>query len=229
MLGDQSDMVGRMKAVLPQGWFSGNTPVLDAVLAAFGNGFAWVYSLIQEALSAVLINTATSVWLDLHAQDWTGFDIQRRTQELDASFLQRLQSAIFPPGCNRQGVIARVTAVTGSAPAIFEPQQPSDCGAYGYGGLGYNTVGGYGSMKLPFQAFLTAYRPLDVGVPLLAGYNGDQLAPVYAPGGYGSGLVGYTSAGQAFDGPSDDDIYAAVAAAEPAGSIVWTRISAPAS
>jgi hypothetical protein len=223
--GDQADMAGRIRAVLPQGWFGDNTPVLNVLLAGFGAALAWSFSLIQLALSAVLMTTAPDIWLDLHAQDFLGNSVLRRTQEGDASFLARVQAAIFPPGATRSAMIQRLTQLTGRAPVIFEPTQPMDTGAYGYGGLGYNVAGGYGSLELPFQAFVTAFRPVSQGVPLLAGYSGNTSSPVYAPLGYGTGLGSYVDIAQAFDGVTDADIYATIAATEPAGSIAWARIS----
>ncbi|HQU04793.1 MAG TPA: hypothetical protein PLT25_08750 [Acidocella sp.] len=230
--GDQNDMVGRLRALLPQGWFPtgvqsqpSTAPVLYAVLSGIGSGLAWGYSLVAFALAQVLIATSTDVWLDLHAFDYLGTSLLRRVQERDVSFLARVQAALFPPANTRAALIARLKALTGRTPIVFEPTLPSDTGAYGYGGLGYGVAGGYGSLALPFQAFVTAYRPLSQGVPLLAGYSGNESTPVYAPLGYGSGLGSYVDLSTAFDGVTDADIYATVAAVEPAGSIVWTKIS----
>ena len=225
MIGDQSDFAGRIQAVLPAGWFGDETPVLDSVLGGFGNSLAQSYALVQQALASVLNTTASDIWLDLHAQDFLGNSVLRRIQESDASFRTRVQAAIFPPAVTRQALIDRLTLLTGRAPVVFEPTQPIDTGAYGYGGLGYNASGGYGSLALPFQAFVTVFRPHSQGVPLLAGYSGDLSSPVYAPLGYGTGLGSYVDIAQAFDGVTDADIYHAVAATEAAGSIVWTRIS----
>ncbi len=230
--GSQTDIVGRLRALLPAGWFPDSAPVLTAILTGCANGLAQSYALIQYALAQVLIATSTSIWIDLHAQDFLGTSILRRIQEGDASFLTRLQAALFPPANTRAALIARLTLLTGCAPIVFEPEQPGDTGAYGgtplakpgYYTLGYNVSGGYGSLALPFQAFVTAYRPLNQGVPLLAGYSGNTLTPKYAPLGYGTGLGSYVDIAQAFDGVTDNDIYATVAAVEPAGSIVWTRI-----
>ena len=265
MIGDQADFAGRIRAVLPQGWFPtgvlpkpatiifdpiivgsgfledsfGNqivavvdqpeiistAPVLYSVLSGFSVALAGSYALIQLSGEETLISTATDIWLDLHAQDFLGNSVLRRAQESDASFRTRMQAAIFPPAVTRQALIDRLTLLTGRAPVVFEPTQPIDTGAYGYGGLGYNTSGGYGSLALPFQAFVTVFRPHSQGVPLLAGYSGDLSSPVYAPLGYGTGLGSYVDIAQAFDGVTDADIYHAVAATEAAGSIVWTRIS----
>ena len=223
--GDQADFVGRLRAVLPQGWFGDISPVLTSILNGFAAALAWSYSLIAYALAQVLIATSSSIWLDLHAYDFLGASLLRRVQESDVSFLIRVQAALFPPANTRAALVQRLTQLTGRAPVVFEPMQPMDTGAYNYGGLGYGVAGGYGSIALPFQAFVTAYRPKNQGVPLLAGYSGNALTPEYAPLGYGRGLGSYASLADAADGATDANIYSAVAAIEPAGSIVWTRIS----
>ncbi len=272
MIGDRSDIVGRLAAVLPQGWFPsavspvpagtvleeistgsgyltdeyGNdidaivptpaipssTPVLYSLLSGIASGYAWAYSLIAYALNQIATVTSTSVWLDLHAQDYFGAGLLRRVQESDGSFLTRILAGLFPAANTRAALISRLTSLTGRKPSVFEPMQPQDTGAYashplasaGYYILGYGLSGGYGSLLLPFQAFVTAFRPHGQGVPLLAGYSGAALTPKYAPLGYGAGLGSYVSLATAFDGVTDADIYATVAAVEPAGSIVWTRI-----
>ncbi|OYV37187.1 MAG: hypothetical protein B7Z81_06345 [Acidocella sp. 20-61-6] len=224
-IGDQNDIAGRLKALLPQGWFPDNAPTLNAVLQGLGNGLAFGYALVQFALTQVVMVTATDIWLDLHAFDYLGTSLLRRLQESDASFLARAQAGLFPQANTRQAIISRLEALTGTDPVVFEPQYPQDTGAYGYGGLGYGVEGGYGSLALPYQAFVTVYRPLGQGVPLLAGYSGNDLSPVYAPLGYGAGLGSYVDLAQAFDGVTDNDIYQTVAEIEPAGSIIWTRIT----
>ncbi|MDR3736026.1 MAG: hypothetical protein P4L10_10885 [Acidobacteriaceae bacterium] len=234
MIGDQLDMVGRLRALLPQGWFpteetnsgtSSTAPVLYSLLSGLGNGLAWGYSFIAFASAQILIATSTDIWLDLHAFDFLGTSLLRRLQESDSSFLVRVQDALFPAANTRAALIARLTQLTGRKPIVFEPTNPADTGAYGYGGLGYGVAGGYGSLLLPFQAFVTAFRPVGQGVPLLAGYSGNLSTPVYAPLGYGVGLGSYVDIATAFDGVTDADIYATVAAVEPAGSIVWTNIT----
>lgn len=223
--GDQKDMAARVRALLPQGWLPSQSPALDVLLAGIGNSLAFGYSLVQFALQQVCMVTSSNIWLDLHAFDYLGTSLLRRIQESDVSFLLRVQAGLFPQANTRLAVISRLTALTGRTPVVFEPQYPFDTGAYGYGGLGYGVAGGYGSLALPFQAFLTAFRPLSQGVPLLAGYAGNASSPVYAPLGYGQGLGSYVDIAQAFDGVTDAEIYATVAAIEPAGSIIWTRIS----
>ena len=211
-------------AIVPTPAVASSAPVLYSLLSGIASGYAFIYSLIADALNQIATVTSTSVWLDLHAQDYFGAGLLRRVQESDGSFLTRILAGLFPAANTRAALISRLTSLTGRKPSVFEPMQPQDTGAYGYGGLGYTVSGGYGSLLLPFQAFVTAFRPHGQGVPLLAGYSGASLSPKYAPLGYGTGLGSYVSLATAFDGVTDADIYATVAAVEPAGSIVWTRI-----
>ena len=224
--GDQTDIIARLKTVLPSSWFATMAPVRDAVLAGIGWMHAQIYALIIYIRQQGRISTATDVFLDIAVQDYTGSRLTRRLQESDESFRVRLLSALLPTGATRPAMIARLTTLTGNAPTIFEPTQPMDTGAYGYGGLGYNAAGGYGSLALPFQAFVSVRRPVSQGVPDFPGYNGNESAPPYAPGGYGIGLLAYSDIALAFDGVTDADIYQAVIAVQPAGVIAWTRIHA---
>ena len=96
-------------------------------------------------------------------------------------------------------------------------------------GLGYNAEGGYGSLALPAQAFITAYRQASGGIPFLSGYSAQATAPTYAPGGYGTGLIAYATLAQAATQVQDSEIYATVARTQAAGVTCWTRIeNAPA-
>ncbi len=257
--GDQNDMIGRLRALLPQGWFPSDAtltpsaaPVLHTILSGFAAGLAWCYAFIQFALAQVLIGTSTDIWLDLHAFDFFQSSLLRRQGESDASFRGRVFANLFPPGNTRAAIIERLTSLTGTAPTVFEPMQPMDTGAYGYGALGYGVAGGYGSLALPFQAFVTVTRNIENTAGNLAGYNGQlthltiepgEVSPgvllltntgqdiqfevfsgAYAPGGYGVGSCAYIDPSMAFAGADDNAIYETVAATEPAGYIVWTRI-----
>lgn len=95
----------------------------------------------------------------------------------------------------------------------------------GYYTAAYNKSGGYGSLALPFQAFIKATLPPVSGSPYLAGYDGNKTSPVYAPWGYGTGLSAYLDINQNQTALLEEDIYQAVEDAAPAGSIMWTAIT----
>lgn len=225
-IGDMPDMLARLKAVLPAVWFKNQTPVKDALLAAPAWMFAKTYALLGYVRQQGRVASASDVFLDIAAQDYTGTRVVRRLQETDGSLRTRLQAALLPNAATRGALGTQLMQLTGNVPVVFEPSQPMDTGAYGYGGLGYNAAGGYGSVSLPFQAFVRVKRPVSQGVPNWGGYNGAASKPAYAPGGYGVGLFAYSDIAQAFDGVTDAEIYQAVSALQPAGSTAWTQIHA---
>lgn len=224
--GDTTDMVARLKAVLPSAWFKNQTPVKDALLGAPAWMFAQGYALLGYVRQQGRVASASDAFLDIAAQDYTGTRVVRRLQESDASLRQRLQAALLPNAATRGALVARLTQLTGTAPIVFEPTQPMDTGAYGSGCLGYNAAGGYGCLSLPFQAFISVKRPVFQGVPNWGGYNNAGSIPAYAPGGYGLGLLGYSTISQAFDGVTDAEIYQTIASVQPVGSTAWTKIHA---
>ena len=224
--GDKTDMVARLKAVLPSSWFKNQTPIKNALLAAPGWMFARGHALLGYVKQQGRVATASDVFLDIAAHDYTGTRVTRRLQETDDSLRTRLQAALLPDAGTRAALAARLKQLTGTVPAIFEPTQPMDTGAYGYGGLGYNAAGGYGCLALSFQAFVSVKRPVFQGVPNWGGYNGNASTPAYAPGGYGLGLMAYSSIAQAFDGVTDAEIYQSIAAVQAAGVTVWAKIHA---
>lgn len=225
-LGNNNDMQARLKAVLPSAWFKTRTPIKDALLAGLGWMHAQSFALLTYVKQQSRVATASDVFLDIAALDYTGARVVRRLQESDASFKSRLQASLLPNAATRNAMVAQLTQLTGNVPVVFEPTQPMDTGAYGYSGLGYNVVGGYGALNLPFQAFIRVKRPVFQGVPNWGGYNGNFSKPAYAPGGYGRGLFAYSSMAQAFDGVTDAEIYQTVAEIQPAGATLWTQIHA---
>lgn len=224
--GDNTDMVARLQAMLPSAWFSTNAPVKDAVLAGIGRMHAQIYALAAYVKLQGRVGSASDVFLDIAARDYTGTRVTRRLYENDESFRPRLSAALLPSGATRVAMMARLASLTATAPKIFEPTQPMDTGAYGYGGLGYGVAGGYGSLALPFQAFVSVKRPVSQGVPYWAGYNGNASTPPYAPGGYNLGLIAYSDITEAFGGVTDADIYQAIADVQPLGAVAWTKIHA---
>jgi hypothetical protein len=200
--GDQMDMAARIRSVLPRGWFPDTapgavsaTPVLDGILAGLGNAWAWVYSFTQYAHQQMRVQTATGTFLDMSAQDYFGPDgLLRKASEGDAAYSTRIQANLLREKATRAGLISAVTSLTGRAPVVFEPRDPRDCGGYGMGTLGYGTAGGYGSLGLPFQCFVTAFRPNIGGIVGLQGYysptGGTDLNPASASlAGMASGLT----------------------------------------
>jgi hypothetical protein len=221
--GDNQDMLSRLEAVLPARWFADSSPVLDGLLAGLGWAWQWLFGLIDFAREQTRIATASGTWLDIIAQDFFGVRLVRRAGQLDDAFRRRIQLELLRERGTRAAIVAVLRDLTGRAPAIFEPARTTDTGGYGSlegggGGLGYGSAGGWGSLELPFQCFVTAYRPHGSGIAAVAGWG--SLA-----GGYGQGAIEYASLAMVAGQVTDSDIYAAIAGVLPASAIAWTQIS----
>jgi len=214
MQGDQSDFFTRIKSLLPNGWFGDNSSVLDALLWGMSQALAWCFSLYLYAKAQTRLLTATDGWLDLIAYDFFGNSLQRGNLT-DSSLRNKIQINIFRERGTRHAVSKVLYDLTGRYPTITEPQLPADVGYYG-GLSGYGVAGGYGSLVMPYQAFVTVYRSPSVGLPFIAGYG-------TSTGGYSqASRADYASASQI--GLTDADLIAAVEAVRPAGTTIWMQI-----
>lgn len=223
MVGDTQDIAGRLRSVLPTRWFPDATPVLDALLLGLAAAWSWCFGLIAYVRAQTRIATATDVWLDIVAEDFFGSGLARRVGESDAALRLRIQQAIFQGHATRTALARALTELTGRAPIIFEPARTMDTGGYGGtlagpAGLYYGQMGGWGSLELPFQCFVTAFRPTGSGIAMIEGWG----APA---AGYGVGAMQYATLAMVEGQVTDPDINAAIAAVMPAATISWARIS----
>jgi hypothetical protein len=223
MTGDQADFLGRLKIVLPRCWFADETPALDSVLRGFADAWAWIYGLLQYVKLQCRIGSATDIWLDIIAFDFFGSGFCRRSGEADDAYRTRIRAEIFRERGTRNAIVIALTQLTGREPAVFEPARSTDTGGYGTvegggNGAGYGTAGGWGSLELPFQCFITAYRPVGGGVSDVAGW----CAPI---GAYGAGAIEYAALSMVQAQVTDADIYQVVSSVMPAATIGWTQIS----
>jgi hypothetical protein len=220
----QSSLFNRLKATLPNRWFGDNTPVLDAVLNALSAGWVGLFNLLSYTTTQTRISTATGSWLDQIAHDYFGDRTRRRTQEADVSFRGRILEELLRDRCTRAAIYGLLLDLTGRAPIIFEPANPQDTGCYGSstslqrGVVGYGISGGWGSLELPFQAFVRAFRPETAGVAMVNGWN--EIL-----GGFGTGLSSYIAAGTNSSQASDAEIYENVSRIAPAGTVIWMSIA----
>ncbi|MGA9865700.1 MAG: hypothetical protein WBQ75_04590 [Acetobacteraceae bacterium] len=222
MLGGQQDIVDRIKVTLPSGWFPDSTPVLDALLGGLAAAWSWSYGLLQYVGTQTRLATTSDVWLDIAAQDFLGDRITRAGQS-DSVFGSRLRAEILRSRGTRASLSSVLSDLTGRQPSIFEPTRPSDTGSWGGGGsfitgLAYGRAGGWGSLALPFQCFLTAYRPTGSGIAMIAGWS----TPA---GGYGVGAIEYGDLSMVGVTVADADIFSATASVMPVATVAWTRIS----
>jgi hypothetical protein len=211
------NLVARLKAVLPARWFSDNSPILDAVLTGVASAWVEVFSLLEDTGAQKRIGTASGVFLDIAAQDYFGDALTRRVAEVDTAYAIRIQQNLVRPRATRDAVVQALQDLTGRVPVVFEPRNPTDTGGYNLN-MGYGLAGGYGSMLLPYQFLVRAYRPNNLPVNNASGY-------VQGPGGYNAAPAFYADTAEFQGNISDAEIYAGVAAVVPTTSIAWTNIS----
>ena len=222
MLGDQPDMLARLRAVLPTYWFPDSAPVLDGLLNGLAAGWAWSYQQLQYVKAQTRIATATDIWLDVIADDFFGNRLSRRPGQSDSALRGRIQRELFRERGTRGAIASVLLDLTGRAPIIFEPARPTDTGGYGGlhagGGVAYGSAGGWGSLVLPYQCFITAFRPVGSGIAMVGGWG----CPA---GAYGRGAIQYAGLEMVQGQVADRDICEAVAGVLPVAVIAWTRIT----
>lgn len=223
MIGDTQDVFTRLKGSLPKRWFgtvADSTPILDAVLYGFATSLSFIYGLYAFAKLQTRIMWATGGWLDLIAADFFGpSGLIRKNGQSDSSYRALIIASLFREKATRKAIVISLQNLTGRTPVIVEPRRPADTMDYGVSTAGYGT-GYYGSLLLPYQAFVTAYRPIS-------------FISIANVAGYGISTAGYNRPSQACYSPvaniqspiADSDIFAAIDAVKPAGTEVWTNIS----
>jgi hypothetical protein len=223
MIGDQADMQQRIRSVLPARWFPDDAPVLDGLLSALSWAWAWLYSVLGYVRAQTRIATASDVWLDMIAFDYFGASIVRGALETDDSLRARISIELTRERGTRAAVAAAVDDLTGFEPAIFEPSFTADTGGWGGAGtyatgFAFGAAGGWGSLALPFQFFVTVRRPAGAGVTDAGGWGSGA-------GGYGAGAIEWVAEASIQSGVTDASIYAAVAGVLPAATVAWTNIT----
>lgn len=214
---DIACLLGRLKTVLPARWFSDASPILDAVLSGIASGWVGVFSLLDATSAQRRIRTASGIFLDIAALDYFGQGLTRRAAEVDSAYGVRIQQNLVRPRATRAGVVQALQDLTGRTPSVFEPRNPADTGGYNLN-MGYGLAGGYGSMTIPYQFFVRAYRPNSLPVSNASGY-------VVGPGGYNTAPMFYADTADFQGNISDAEIYANIAAVAPTTAIAWTTIS----
>jgi hypothetical protein len=218
-IGDIDDCAARIRALVPSRWFADTNPIRDAVIQGIAYALSLAYSILQYVKLQTRISTATDGFLDLISFDFFGGAFPRRSAEQDVPFRQRILANLLRERATRKGMTDALVTLTGRAPIIFEPTRPLDTGAYNENIWGYNVAGGYGSLELNNQFFITAFRPSSSGIPYIAGYG-------VPTGAYNTpSQTEYASLSQIVGFVTDSDLFAAVDAAKAAGTIAWTQLS----
>ncbi|HHL2824789.1 TPA: hypothetical protein ACQ431_003020 [Citrobacter murliniae] len=215
--GDQDDFVSRIKSIMPMKWFDDTNPVLEAVINGYASALAWVHQLYAYAVLQTRILTATGGWLDIAAYDFFGERVKRAAGQSDEDFLNIIRINLFRERGTRQAIIDVLEDLTGNKPLIIEPARPQDCGCYGGPAIGYGVAGAYGSMVMPYQCFVTAYRKTGQGIPYVGGYASTVS-------GYSIPSRGEYASYDQLTSVTDDQIYAAVASVKMEGTVVWVKI-----
>lgn len=219
--GDQQDINARLQGYLPPRWFGdfATAPIISALLQGLAYLFAYVVTLINYAKNQTRIATATDAWLDIIAADFFGSNLTRGLNQTDASLRTAIGVNLLRPRATRAGLVGVLVALTGRTPIIIEPRRPLDTGVYGGPYVGYSAAGAYGSMLIPFQAFIIPYRPQQSGIPYVAGYG-------VSAGGYSqASQAEYATYSQIQGAVADATIYSTIDSVKPAGTIMWARIS----
>ena len=215
-IGDQQDMLTRLRALMPKSWFPVSAPNESAKLS----GAAWALSTAYAQLAYVALQTriksATDGWLDIISADFFGTRLPRLTNEQDEPFRARILANLFVKGPRRVDMINVLTLLTGRAPAIFEPSNADDSGAWDapfYWDAGVSAGGAWGD-PLPYQSFITVYRPSQALVSL-----GEWDAWRFAWDAYGAWSDSSPNA------ITDAALIAAVESTRALATIVWMRIA----
>lgn len=211
-IGDQQDMFNRLRALIPANWIPADAPITNAVLQAPSWALSSIYAQITYAGLQSRIKTATDGYLDLISSDFFGTDLPRFPNETDGPFRARIQANLFVRGPTRRAMSAVLTLITGVAPQLFEPSNPTDSGGWD-SGFFFDSPGSRWGGALPYQSFVTAYRSVG-GATALAEFD----SWLWAWDAYG--------AWSDIQPPqiTDAAIIAAVESTKALGTRIWLRI-----
>jgi hypothetical protein len=235
-IGDSSNILDRVKQLLPARWFAWAAPYRDAVLGGLSDLGSWCYGFIIYARLQSRLATATSFWLDVWSYDFLGRNLLRNDAG-DDGYRALIKATILKERVTRAGMSSAVANLTGNVPWIFEPWNTGDAGAYSnvaknqlYGQMGYGVgKGGYGSLQFPGQVFMKVVRGASSGVPNITGYG-------YGAGGYSGpkivngqtsqgGNIAYVGSYTRQQGVTDEMIEQLITFTKPTGVTVWVRFA----
>jgi hypothetical protein len=217
MIGDRTDMVSRLRALLPARWFADTAPVLDATLTGFAALWTTAYEQLEFVRRQTRIATASGSFLDMIATDFFGTRLCRRVAQDDTAYRRAIGLELRRVHATREALRGALQDLTGRSPLIFEPARAADTKAWGVA-CGWGEAGAWGSLRMPFQCLVTAFRQKGGTLADVVGWGGPS-------GGWGGGAFCYASLEMMTGRVTDEDIAAAVAGAMPVSAIAWMRIS----
>lgn len=222
---DSITFVRRLRALLPKGWFSEDSPILGALLTALADPWVGLSNNIDYVSSQTRIQTATDIWLDLAGADYLGSLITRQPGETDDAYRCRIRANLLTSAGTRCSLMEGVAGLADATAQIFEPTNCSDTGAYGDSvapltgpvcRLAYGLSGGWGSLNLPYQVFITvATKPLPgEATPIGYGVPG---------GGYSAGSLVYNDITDVPGTLTDDEVRIKILRLVPVNCTAWIR------
>jgi len=253
---DSTEMLRRLRSLVPHGWFGDVAPIRDIVLGGVADAMVWVRAQGQVVRAGTRRAGTTGWLLDVDPYGFFGTTFLRHPGESDDAWRKRYTDEIFRPRVTRPAIDKALFDLTGRHPIILELWNTGDCGGYGvpstaYGGGvpnaawsggygsgqgGYGSgqgyegyaitptnasvspgAGRYGSIAYPYQVFVTAFRPMTAGIPLIGGYGTTNA-------GYGAGALEYADMSQVGSTVADADIYACINRTDGAGVTAWVAI-----
>lgn len=218
-IGDNGDILARLKSVLPA-WWGQVTPILDGVLSGFAQIGSWGYGLLIYTTAQTRIATATDGFLDIASLDFFGPRVRRKPSQPDFALRKIIRAEVLRPRNTRAAMLKALKDLTGSSAVIFEPAYAFDTGGIGTYGFAFSTAGGFGSRALPNQMFIRVVQPIGAGVPTVAGFN-----TTYA--GFGNGYFCLIDKNAITGAVTNQDIYDTVEATRAAGVTCWVNIGTP--
>ncbi|WP_024516864.1 hypothetical protein [Bradyrhizobium sp. Tv2a-2] len=223
--GTPANIQNRVQGVVPRRWWSWtawNTGIVSAIVGGLSDLASWCYSLIPYAKAQTRLATAYGVWLDIWSYDFLGM-VLPRNGAIDDAFRVLIKTMILQERVTRAGMSNVINQLTSAAPAVFEPWNTGDTGAYsspranGFkcGQFGYGVGnGGYGNMNLPGQVFIGLFRTGFSGIPNVDGWGGSSA-------GYGVGTIEYAGKYTTLTGITNQMILDAIENTKPTGVTCW--------
>lgn len=155
--GDAADVLNRLKALLPAGWFSGDTPNLDGLLSGGADVGALIYDQTSYVRTQLRLSTATDGWLDYFAADFFGNSVRRAVGQSDTDWRAYIQRNLLRDRATRPALDAVLFDNTGLHPTIVEGQLVQDLGVCNVGTVACN-AGGWVGCALPCEVWVDVYR-----------------------------------------------------------------------